>query len=154
MLISPTERRVLFQTSITARQVQKYVEAKGSVGLDAICEVFSDVSRRNLRHCLLQLCQSGAMVKDSGVYIASHEYTTVGSKADCAWRAARILSSFEIDNLAKVAGIDREHAATLCRTWLSQGFLITIGRNGKAPIYKLISNEVVRPIIYQKRGKK
>lgn len=153
MLISPTERRVLFQTPVLSRQLQKYVEAKREASLDSICEVFMDIPRRNLRNTLLQLCQRGSMTKSAGVYVATYEYAVMGTKADSAWRAARILSSFDPDNLAKVAGIDREHAATLCRSWLSQKLLVKIGRNGQIPLYKLISNNVVRPIIHQEREK-
>jgi hypothetical protein len=154
MPISPSERKVLFQTPVIARQLQKYVEAKGTVGLDSICEVFNDQPRRTLRNHLLQLCQRGAMRKEAGVYIASKEYTAIGAKADYAWRAARMLSSFDPSTLAKVAGVDREHAATLCRSWLSEGLLVVIGRDGQVPIYKLISNQVVRPIVHQERNPK
>ncbi len=91
------------------------------------------------------------MTKQEGVYIASSEYTGIGVKADNAWRAARILSTFDPATLAKVASIDREHSATLCRMWLKEGFLLRIGRNGLVPIYRLISKEVVRPIVHQER---
>nr|WP_319473062.1 hypothetical protein [uncultured Sphaerochaeta sp.] len=151
MHINPTEREVLFGTPVIARQLQKYVEAKGTVGLDAICEVFSELPRRTIRNHLLQLCQRGAMTKQEGVYIASSEYTGIGVKADNAWRAARILSTFDPATLAKVSSIDREHSATLCRMWLKEGFLLRIGRNGLVPIYRLISKEVVRPIVHQER---
>lgn len=151
MHISPSEREVLFGTAVIARQLQKYVEAKGSVGLDSICQVFEELPRRTLRNHLLQLCQRGAMHKEEGVYIASKDYTGIGAKADNAWRAARILLTFDPTSLAKVASIDREHAATLCRLWLKEGFLIKVGRNGQVPIYRLISQEVIRPIIHQER---
>lgn len=154
MHISPLEREVLFGTKVIARQLQKYVEAKGTVGLDSICEVFSEQPRRTLRNHLLQLCQRGAMKKEEGVYIASKSYTAIGSKADYAWRAARILTSFDPSTLAKVAGINREHAATLCRTWLKDGLLVRVGRNGSVPLYRLLSTEVVRPIVRQERNAK
>ena len=154
MRISPTEREVLFGTPVIARQIQKYVEAKGSAGLDSICEVFDELPRRTLRNHLLQLCQRGAMRKEEGVYIASKDYTGIGAKADNAWRAARLLSTFDPASLAKVASVDREHAATLCRTWLNEGLLIRIGRKGLVPIYRLISKSVVRPIVHQERNEK
>lgn len=154
MHISPSERKVLFGTPVISRQIQKYVEAKGSVGLDAICEVFNELPRRTLRNHLLQLCQRGAMKKEEGVYIASKDYTGIGAKADNAWRAARLLSTFDPASLAKVASIDRDHAATLCRTWLNEGLLIRIGRKGLVPIYRLISKSVVRPIVHQERNEK
>ncbi len=154
MLISPTERRVLFGTPVIARQIQKYVEAKGEVGLDSIAEVFGELPRRVVRQYLTQLCKRGAMRKDSGVYIATDGYVGIGVKADNAWRAARILSTFDPPTLAKVAEVDPEHAATLCRSWLREGFVVLMGRRGRTPIYRLISKEVVRPIIYQARGNK
>ncbi len=149
MRISPSERKVLFGTTVISRQLQKYVEAKGVVGLDAVCEVFNEQPRRTLRNHLLQLCQRGAMKKEDGVYIASKGYTAIGAKADYAWRAARILTSFDPSSLAKVAGIDREHAATLCRAWLKEGLLVRVGRDGSVPLYRLLSKDVVRPIVHQ-----
>jgi hypothetical protein len=94
------------------------------------------------------------MKKEEGVYIASKDYTGIGAKADNAWRAARLLSTFDPASLAKVASIDRDHAATLCRTWLNEGLLIRIGRKGLVPIYRLISKSVVRPIVHQERNEK
>lgn len=154
MRISPTEREVLFGTPFIARQIQKFVEAKGEVGLDSVADVFSELPRRVVRNYLLQLCRRGAMRKEEGVYIATEDYVGIGVKSDNAWRAARLLSTFDPPSLAKVAEVDPEHAATLCRVWLREKHVVLIGRRGKMPIYRLISKEVVRPIIYQSRRSK
>ncbi|AEC02059.1 hypothetical protein [Parasphaerochaeta coccoides] len=153
MLIGQKEREVLFGTSVLARQIQKFIEAKRETGLDALLKVFPDIRREILVETLRQLRIRGVISHSEGVYIATYKYKVEGAKADQTWSAAKILGTFDPSDLARIASVERIHAATLCRTWLREGHLVCIGRKGKVPLYRFCSKFSNRPIIHQERKK-
>ncbi|WP_320130275.1 hypothetical protein [uncultured Sphaerochaeta sp.] len=151
MPLSKEDRNLVFNTPVIARQLQKYIEAKREVSLASIREVFPEISPKILERQLAQLRNRGIVTMNTGVYIATYDQPVQGESADHAWQAARILVRFKPEDIARVGGINIEHARQLCRTWRQAEFLVVIGRCGKVPIYKLYKDQSVRPIIAQRR---
>lgn len=153
--LTPRERAVLFKTRVIAVQIQRFVEAKGSVSLKQLNDAFPEIGGRGMYDRIRNLQDRGVVQRIDGVFVATYAVDPKGEKADRAWRAARLASSFTPDQLATLATIEREHAATLCRTWKEHGLLAKIGQMEKrVPIYRLISNEVIRPVFGQERNEK
>jgi len=152
--LSSRERAILFKTRIVAVQLQRYIEAKGRVTLKQLSATFPDIGGRSMYDRVKNLQDRGIVYRDGDEFLPTFAVDPCGSKADAAWRAARLLaaSSFTPDQLAALASIEREHAATLCRNWCNHGLLVKIGQmNRRVPLYKMISKDVVRPIIKQER---
>jgi len=153
--LTPKERAVLFKTRVIAVQIQRFIEAKGSVSLQQLNDAFPEIGGREMYDRIRNLQDRHIVERVEGVFVATYSVDPKGAKADRAWRAARLASSFTPDQLATLASIDREHAATLCRAWRDSGYLVKIGQQEKrVPIYRLISNEVIRPAIKQERKNK
>jgi len=152
--LSSKERSMLFNTKVVSVQIQRYIEAKQSVTLKNLTDAFPEITGREMYNRVKNLFDRGIVKRDGNVFYATYEVDPKGSKSDSAWRAARLLSasSFTPDQLASLANINREHSATLCRAWKEAGFLVKIGQKGRrVPIYKMISKEVIRPVIKQER---
>lgn len=152
--LSPRERAILFKTRVIAVQLQRFIEAKGRVTLKQLVTAFPEINGRSMYDRIKNLQDRGIVRREGDEFLPTFAVDYKGNKADAAWRAARLLAvaSFTPDQLAALASIDREHAATLCRTWCSHGLLVRIGQMGKRiPLYKMISTDVVRPVIKQER---
>ncbi len=152
--LTPKERAILFKTRVISVQLQRFIEAKGSVTSKMLSDAFPEISGRVMYDRIRNLLDRGIVERKDGAFVPTYAVDPKGTKSDCAWRAARLLAaaSFTPDQLAALANIDREHAATLCRLWRDKGLLVKIGQKGKRiPLYKMISNEVIRPVFKQER---
>lgn len=154
LILSPKERSMLFKTRVIAVQIQRFIEAKQSVTIKNLTDAFPEIKGREMYDRVRNLLDRGIVKREGDEFIATYAVDPKGAKSDSAWRAARLLSSssFTPDQLAALARIDREHAATLCRLWKANGLLVKIGQRGKrVPLYKMLSDEVIRPVISQER---
>lgn len=149
MSLSSKERTVLFETKLVSAQMRKYIETKQKVGYDEICAMFSDIPAGNVRSYLRRLIDHGYVSKVSGVYEATYKNDgkkAVGWKAESAWKAARLLRTFTVDDIARTSDIDADLSRWYCNQWKIQGATMVIGRNGRKPIYRIVDGKVLRPI--------
>jgi hypothetical protein len=146
MALSSSDRTVLFGTAKVSIQIQKYIEAKRQAGREEIQQVFSEVPAANLRAYLKRLIDRGAVRFEQGVYIATYSTPVFGFRSDAAWKAARILKTFKAEDIARVGDVDIAHAKRICDDWREKGYLVVMGRDGRIPIYRFVSDLVVRPV--------
>lgn len=144
--LTPKERAVLFSTRVVSVQIQRYIEAKGVVDMDQLVKAFPEVKRRDMGKRIKNLSDRGIVIREAGCFIATYKVQPYGDQADRAWKAARLLKTFNPGQIARLADVEREHAGMLCRYWRDSGHLVKIGQQGaKSPIYRLVSSEVIRP---------
>ena len=148
MLIGRAERKVLFQTPVLARQVQKFIESTGDNGVtrERMHEVFADVNRNSFDYAIAKMLKRNAIACVDGLYRSTGLVEVGGAKADRAWKAARILHTFTAKQLALTADVPIRYAIDLCQTWLTARYINRIGSLSKSSLYRMISNEIARPV--------
>lgn len=158
MALTSEEMAYVFGTDILTRQVQLFIGAKGTVGLDEILRTFSDekTSERKLKNILAHLVKRGVVRKDAGAYVTSVGKKLHGSGSDAAWKAARLLHTFTASDLVTNSDVSSETARSLCRFWEAGGHIVAIGKVGTgSKLYRMRSDSSVRPTVGQNpRGKR
>lgn len=153
MPISSAEREVVFKTPVLSRQMRKYVEAKGKVSIRQMRLDFADVGTNSFYKSVYQMIETGAVLRDGDyLSILADAKPIVGSMADCAWQAARLLKCFSAAKLAFTAGIKLNYATTLCAKWVEAGHLARLETERTSHVYRLVSTSIMRPV--QTRRKK
>lgn len=153
MPISFAEREVLFKTPVLSRQMRKYIDAKGKVSVKQMRLDFADVGTNSFYKTVYQLLATGSVLRD-GDYLAvlADAKPVVGSKADCAWQAARLLRCFTAAKLALTSGVRLNYATSLCAKWTDAGYLIRIETEGRHA-YRLVNSSIMRPTKKRKKRK-
>lgn len=157
MLIGRAERKVLFQTPVLARQVQKFIESTGDNGVtrERMHEVFADVNRNSFDYAIAKMLKRNAIKCGAdGLYRSTGLVEVGGAKADRAWKAARILHTFTAKQLALTADVPIRYAIDLCQTWLTARYINRIGSLSKSSLYRMISTEIARPVRSRPKEKK
>ncbi|MDD7202408.1 MAG: hypothetical protein SPF89_11095 [Sphaerochaetaceae bacterium] len=148
MAFTADERTRIFRTPYPARQLRKFIAAKGEsgVGWDEIERLFHDIPRKKLYGNLRGLVNAGHIRYDSGVYVPVDDgRLPYGSQADNVWQAARILRTFTVEKLAQTSDATIKHANQLCWQWQRSGHLVVIGRDGHQTIFRLVKDSPARP---------
>lgn len=147
MPISSAEREVIFKTPVLSRQMRKYVEAKGKVSIKQMRLDFADVGTNSFYKSVYQMIEAGSVLRE-GDYLSILAGTkpVVGSLADCAWQAARLLKCFTAAKLALTSGTKLNYATTLCAKWVKAGYLTRLETNGASHVYRLVSTSIMRPV--------
>lgn len=147
MPLRAQERNVLFETPVLSRQIRKYVGAKGRVPVKQARLEFGDIGTKTFYATVDRLIKAGDLLRDGNDLCMSLEAKAgIGTKADACWKAARLLGTFRVAKLAKVADIRPGYATTLCTRWRKEGFLQLLDTDGPN-MYKMISVQETRPII-------
>lgn len=147
MPLRAQERNVLFGTPVLSRQIRKYVGAKGRVPVKQARLEFGDIGTKTFYATVDRLIKTGDLLRDGNDLCMSLEAKAgIGMKADACWKAARLLGTFRVAKLAKVADIRPGYATTLCARWRKLGFLQLLDTDGRN-MYKMISTQETRPII-------
>lgn len=147
MPISSAERKVIFKTPVLSRQMRKYVEAKGKVSIKQMRLDFADVGTNSFYKSVYQMVEAGSVLRDGDyLSILADAKPIVGSLADCAWQAARLLKCFTAAKLALTSGTKLNYATTLCAKWAEAGHLVRLETDGGPYIYRLISTSIIRPV--------
>lgn len=157
MSISPTEneRAAIFQTRVIQRQIQKYVRFREEIPRKELAEFFATVKKTTFDASLHYLKKRGALIVDENdVYRPGKIDEIVASRADRAWKAARIMRTFTSRELAITADLDRQYVSDLFATWVAQDYIVQVGRKDKLKLYKMLSKEIIRPRLARKTRRK
>ncbi len=153
MSISPTEneRAAIFQTPVLRRQIQKYVRFRGEIPRKELSDFFATASKRTFDAALWALKKRGALLVDEDdVYTIGEADEIVASRADRAWKAARMMRTFTAKGLAITAGVDHRYVVDLCSTWAAHNWIVRVGQKDRDFLYKMYSREVLRPRVARK----
>lgn len=156
MLLSKDDRALLFGTPVFARQLLKYIDSAGKAGVarSQMHEVFSDIKRNTFDYAMAKLLKQNAIELVNGQYRSTGNVVVIAAKADRAWKAARILHTFTAKQLALTADVPIRYAIDLCQTWLTARFINRIGSINRESLYRMISNEITRPVMSRPKESK
>jgi len=156
LLLSKEDRALAFGTPVFARQLLKYIQASGQAGVTRaqMHEVFADIKRNTFDYAIAKMLKQQAIEFDGHVYRSTGRVQVGAAKADRAWKAARILHTFTAKQLALTADVPIRYAIDLCHTWLTARFINRIGSIHRESLYRMISNEIVRPVMSRPKEKK
>lgn len=149
MALDKDARTVLFNSSLRRTQIRKFVFGKGSVSMDEIRRVFSDVSPKLLRSSVKSLKRDGLVSIEDGI-VTSLESEIHEPKAETAYRAARILKEFTLRDLALHSGASHAYCSHLIHFWIRKGIAVHVGENKIYSVYRLVL-DVPRPMVVKKK---
>lgn len=148
VMIDATIRATILESRTVSGQISKYIEGqRRPVSYEEITKVFPDVSPSwRLRQRLSEMVRQGRIaVRDDGSYI--HLRSAKGGRADIAWRAAKLLREFTMEDLAKTTGLPLSYCKGWIRAYLRNGSArrIVEPRVGRVAVYQMVTDEKVRP---------
>lgn len=154
---SENELGIFFGTRIPSRQIRLYVEASGGgVGMDRLLEVFAVYGRQRVCNMVQCLCNRRFLAKHDRFVEVGDCGSASGSKADAAWRAAKMLHEFTIGDIAKTAGVAVRYAQRLLLWWAERGYVVKVVKESKgcSGVYRMPPDApALRPLVNKKGGR-
>lgn len=143
MPLNKDEREALFGTKVMTMQLTKYMSQHGSKSISELRDVFFEISRGRLMSHLMSLVANKVLRRDGEVFYFQAGEVKV-SIADRVWKAALLLKTFTIQDLARTAESTERYAGNLAKQWLNHGYL-TAQRANRKIIYSVRVPRSTRP---------
>lgn len=158
MRLEEQDRRVVFNTTSTSQQLQKYLfkQPSCSASVEDVREIFSDLSQGAFRSLLYSARARGYItIEDETVTLDVDRSDIRTCIRDIVWKDIRILKVFTAAQVCDDTGLRSKAVVEALRTFVEQGLVVRSPKKVAMPTtYTLVSDSVVRPCDRRKPSSK